>query len=472
LNASSGLLTAYSVSTPVLLISGQVDSSNLGKEHGDIHEVREQLDVFGPITKWCARIMSVQGIPPVVHRAMTEMRSGRPRPAEIELPADILSKKADVNLFEPSQPHREEPDAAKAREAARLLALAEHPLIWAGGGVISSDAWAELTALAEALNAPVITTHQGKGAIAENHHLSLGVYYQGQGPANWAVPKADVVLIVGSRAFFSPKLPWAFKPHQKLIQIDADKAEVGRNWPLRVGIVADAKQGLKALLVEIDGRSRSQWTSKEIASIKGATNDSFQQHAPEQMKIIHELREVLADDTVVVPGITNVGYWANLAMSVFKPRTWITVSYSATLGYELGSAIGASLGNPGKQVLAMCGDGGFMYAVAELATARQQGISLVAVVFNDNAFGASLHDQQLNFRGRVIGTKLHNPDFAALAVSFGVNGVKLKDHRHLAAAVKEALGNKGVTVIEVPIPTWVPPFLLPPAGTKSTKQYL
>ena len=270
LNAAAALGTAYAASSPVLLLSGQVESYNLGKNHGALHEVDDQLDVFRPLTKWCHRVMTVDEIPQAIHHAMEQLRTGRPRPVELEIPWDVLPATSNTDLVEPEPFRKQEPEEAKIKDAARLLEGASFPLIWAGGGVIAAEASEELLELAAILNAPVITTPEGKGAVPEEHPLSLGVYYYGHGPAHLAIPKSDVVVAVGTRLYLSPQPKWAFQRHQKLIHIDADLQELGRNWPTEVPINADARLAIRALLSKLPGKSNSsQWSQEDIASIRG-----------------------------------------------------------------------------------------------------------------------------------------------------------------------------------------------------------
>ena len=465
LNATAGLGTAYASSSPVLLISGQMESYNLGMRRGALHEVEDQLDVFRPITKWCARVPRVGEIPAAVHQAMKHLRTGRPRPVELEVPWDVLPSSAEVELLEPEMYQQQDPDPASVKKAAELLSAARRPLIWAGGGTNAADASQELIDLAGTLNAPVITTPQGKGSIPEDHPLSLGTFYYAHGPGHRAIPQADVILAVGSRLHLTPRPPWAFQGHQKLIHIDADPEELGRNWPTEVAIAADARLGLQAILSELGGRtSASQWTHGDIASIRSATYQEIVGMAPTQVKIIETLRRELEDDAIVVSGTTDVGYWSHLAFPVLRPRSYLTTSYFATLGFAFPTAIGAKIGNRDRQVVAICGDGGFMYGIPDLATAVQEGANVVAVVFNNNAYGASLADQQDRYGGRVYGTRLHNPDFAAPAESFGATGIKTSGHEELGEALRSALKVEGPVVIEVPIPVLYPPFQIPAPG--------
>ena len=454
LNAAAALGTAYAVSSPVLLISGQMESYNLGRQTGALHEIEDQLEVFRPITKWNARTTKPEEIPYLLHLAMQQLVDGRPRPVELEIPWDTLPAPADIQLLEREGPVKQSPDPAKIRQAAELLAGAERPLIWAGGGCHAAGLSDELVELAVAVNAPVITTPEGKGVIPENHPNSLGAFYYGHGPGWLALPQADVILAVGSRLNLAPNPPWSIQPHQQLIRIDADPAELTRNHPPHIGIVADALLGVRELLAEIGGRRQaSQWQAAELESIRQQRDAALRELAPLQLEIIAAIRQELDADAMLVSGVTEIGYWSNLAFPVWQPRSYLTSGYFATLGYAFPTALGAKVGCPDRQVVAISGDGGFMYNVQELATAVMYGINAVVVVFNDSAFGNVMRDQTVRFNGRVYGSKLHNPDFVKLAESFGARGVRVERENAdaLHSALGEALATDAPTLIEVPV---------------------
>ncbi len=461
-NASAALGTAYACSSPVLLIAGQVESYNLGQDKGALHEINDQLDIIRPVTKWCQRVMSVTDIPGAIHEAMHQMGTGRPRPTEVEIPWDVLGMTAEVGLMPKGEYTRAVPPREEVSRAAQLLLSAKRPFIWAGGGAILSDASAELVELAEALGAPVATTPEGKGVICEDHPLSLGGAYYGFGAASWAAPKADVVLAVGTRLTWLMRPGTALKAPQKLIHLDADPAVIGKNYPAEVAMVADAKAALQALVEEIRRKRvskdvREAWPQPELMEFREKHRRWLGETAPLQSDIIMALRQELPDDAILVAGVTNVGYWCNLVYEVRRPRTFVTSSYFATLGYAFPTALGAKVAAPDRPVVCVVGDGGFMYACAELATAVRYGINLITLVFTDNAFGSTKSDQQVNFQGRVLGTDLNNPDFAKLAELFGVKGMKA-DPDQLGRALREALEARQPVVIEVPIPTLIPPF--------------
>ena len=465
LNTTAAIGTAYATSSPVLLVSGQIDSPSLGQNRGALHEIAEQLDVFEHLTKWRHRTTDGTEIPDMVHNAMEHLTTGRPRPVEIEVPWDVLPRNAEVELAEQEVFPKARPSPESLREASELLARAERPLIWAGGGAREADLSTELLELARALNAPVMTTAQGKGAIPENDPLSIGSFYYGHGPGHIAMPQADVVLVVGSRFNLGLPLEWAIQPHQKLIQIDADPEEVGRNVTPTVGMAADGKLALRDLLAELGGQTRtSRWTADKLAAIKDQAYQEIKGLAPLQVEVIETIRQELDDDAIVVSGTTEIGYWSHLAFPVHSPRSYITSGYFATLGFAFPTALGAKVGNPQRQVVAIIGDGGFGYASSELATAVQEGINAVTLVFNNGSLGASFADQETRFGGRVIGTRLHNPDFVKLAEAYGAQGVKLGSHKELGPALREALKAEAPVVIEVPLPNLTPPFQVSPPG--------
>ncbi|MBI4333821.1 MAG: thiamine pyrophosphate-binding protein [Chloroflexi bacterium] len=456
LNAAAAIGTAYAGSAPVLLVSGQVESHHLGKKRGALHEVEDQLDVFRPITKWGRRVLAAPEIPGAVHEAMHHLRTGRPRPVEMEIPKDVMEAKAEVGLLEPDGPAPAAPDPAAMRAAASALAAARYPVIWAGGGVISSNAGEDLTRLAERLAAPVITTPEGKGSIREDHPLSLGAAFHGFGPARRTLRRADMILAVGSRFNLGPTS--GLSSDQKLVRIDADADEIRRGPAAHTAIVADARAALRSLLELLPGGTGSNWTPSVIREIRKQVLAELEQMAPVQLSILRTLRQELEEDAIVVSGTNNVAYWAHLAFPVLRPRAYLTSSYFATLGYAFPAALGAKTGNPRSQVVALCGDGGFMYALPELATAVPEQLNVVVLVFADGYFGSCLHHQQRGYNGRAIGTRLHNPDFARVAEDFGARGIKLSGPDELGPALRSVRDATRPTVIEIPLPHMPTPF--------------
>jgi acetolactate synthase I/II/III large subunit len=462
-NASAALGTAYSCSSPVLLLAGQIESYMLGQDKGALHEINDQLDVVRPVTKWCQRVLKVEDIPGAIHEAMRQMQTGRPRPTLVEVPPDVLATVADVTLPTAASYAAQRPDQTSIQRAAALLVSAKKPLIWAGGGTIIADASAELLALAEALGAPVATTPEGKGAIPEDHLLALGVGYYGHGAPSFAAPRADVILAVGTRLTGQMRGPTAPRAPQHLIHLDIDASVIGKNYPAEVSLVGHAKPALQMLIdsVRTQQPQQERWPAQELEEIIRDNDAWLRQQAPLQCEIIGQLQKVLHDDAIVVSGITNVGYWSHFALRLRRPRTYLGASYFATLGFAFPTALGAKIAAPNRQVLSLSGDGGFLYALPELATAVHYGINVVAVVFADGAFGASHNDQRTRYHGRIVGTNLHNPNFVQVAEAFGAKGLRAEPD-HLATALQEAFDAKRPTLIEVPIPTLTPPFQIAP----------
>ncbi len=453
LNAAAGLGTAFASSSPVLLISGQIASTSLGLRRGELHEIEEQLDVFKPITKWNHRVTRVDEIPEAVHEAFRQLSTGRPRPVELEIPPDTLAETADTSIIDAESHGRSAADPSQIEQAARLLAKAERPAILAGGGTVAAAASGELVALAELLQAPVITNQQSKGVIPDEHPLYLGVNYI-LTPVEELLHETDVLLCVGTRLLIRDVDK---KAMPKIIHVDIDATEIGKNFTTEIGIVADAREALLGLLQELRSTASRESRAQEIADLRAKFRNGIRELAPDQTKIIDVLRSELADDAIIVSGVTNIGYWSIIMMPVNQPRSFITSSYFGTLGYAFPTALGAKVANPGRQVVAICGDGGFLYCPQELSTAARYGINVVAIVFNNNAYGASRWDQMHRFEERFIGTDLHNPDFMKLAEAYGVVGIRSRPEE-LGASLREALSVNAPVLLEVEVPIMMPPF--------------
>jgi acetolactate synthase-1/2/3 large subunit len=459
LYASGGLGTAYGASSPVLLISGQIPSQALGKGRGELHEVEDQLDAFRPITKWNARSTRVDEIPGMVHEAFRQMGTGRPRPVEIEIPSDTLCATDAADLIEPEPTARKAPSRAAVKKAVRALASAERPIIFAGGGTAIAGASGELAALAETLGAPVMTTPQARGVIDPDHPLYLGVNYAQLTPGTDVMEYCDVLVAVGTRLL----LPGLNLSGKTLIQIDIDPEEIGRNFHPQVAVEGDAalslasiSEGLRTSGFQLDTRARedgerfaSEWKRKIATEISAL--------APEQTAIVDTIADELDDDDIVISGITNIGYWSHVRYPVRKVRTYVTTSYFIPLGYAYPTALGAKVAAPDRRVVAISGDGGFLYMASEMSTAVAHGIGAVALVFNNSAFGASEWDQTHRYGERYIGTGLHNPDFVKLAEAHGVIA-ESTDPDGLGPALRRALDTDAPALVEVRLPNMMPPF--------------
>ena len=342
LNATAGLGTAFASSSPVLLISGQIASNALGKRQGQLHEVEDQLDVFKPITKWNHRVTEVGEIPEAVHEAFRQLNTGRPRPVELEVPPDTLAAMGNADIIEPEIYPPAAADSTDIDRAAEILARAERPAIIAGGGTIISGASDELREVAEFLQAAVMTTQQGKGIIPDDHELLVGVNYAMVEPVKDVLPECDALLAVGTRLLFRVFSPDSVPP---VVHIDADADEIGKNLPTEVGIVGDAKQALRQLLERLQAISAPKESRRdEVAAYRKSADDNLTELATDQLRMIQDIRGAMADDDILISGMTNIGYWSNVAYPVNVPRTFITSSYFGTLGYAYPTALGAQVG--------------------------------------------------------------------------------------------------------------------------------
>jgi acetolactate synthase I/II/III large subunit len=457
LNAAAGLSTAYACSAPVLCVTGQIASDQIGLGRGQLHEINDQLETISSVVKHAERAMRPEEIPGMMRRAAKALQTGRPRPVEIEVPPDVLERVADVTLLEPERWDRAEEhpaDEDAVERAAELLGKAERPLICAGGGVLSSGAWEELRELSRILEAPVLMTSNGRGAVTDHDYHALS----GQVATRALVPEADVILAVGTRFLLAsnPRMGATVDAATKLIQLDVDPEEIGRNREPDLAIVADARQALGRLVERVPAHNRHRESREhELSAIRDEARGRWAE-AEVQAGYAMAIREELPDDGILVSESTQVGYWCNGgAFPVYEPRTFLTSGYQGTLGYGFATALGAQVGNPERRVVSINGDGGFMYNVQELSTMAQQRIPLVTVVFNDNAYGNVRRIQALRYNGHVIASDLHNPDFVKLAESFGVAGYRAEGVEAFRKTLRAALAANEPALIEVPMPSTI-----------------
>ena len=448
LNAAGALSTAYAVSSPVFVVTGNIESKNIDKGKGLLHEIKDQLGMIAHVTKYQALARSPSEIPGLVHEAMKQLQTGRPRPVEIEVPPDIYETKAEVTLIAATKHERPGPDPDLIEKAARLLGAAKNPLIVAGGGVISGGACAELLRIAELLEAPVIQSANGKGSISDRHPLSLPLRAMAD-----VGPGTDVVLLVGTR-FVQGLMTQVLQPWvtgKTIIHLDIDPSVIGNTYPTAVGIVSDAKKGLTALTEATAKHNiKRPSRSKDLSDLKRFLDEDARKQNP-QADYAHAIREALPDDGAFVQESTQVGYWSAQAFPVYQPRTYFTSSYQGTLGYGFATALGVQVGMPGRKVVSINGDGGFAYNVMELATMVEQKIPLTAIVFNDNAYGNVKRIQQTRFGGRTIVSDLHNPDMMKLADAYGVEGRRVKSPAELKTTLLDVFKRNEPVLIEAPV---------------------
>lgn len=444
LNTTAALCSAYANNEPVLCITGQIPSAAIGKGIGYLHELPDQLATMRTLTKWAERISRPQDASRVIDEAFRQLLSGRRRPVCIETPTDVMGMKTPLGAHQAhSVVQRPALDQDLINEAAALLAKSRQPVIVVGGGV--ADASEELLELATMLQAPVIAFRNGRGAISDRNPLSQTLV---GGYELWKT--ADVAIGIGTR-MEQQYLGWGVDSDLKVVRIDIDAEELTRLGQPAVGIHADAREAITALIDALPRHlSLRASREQEFVQLKHVAQTSIEAIQP-QLTWLTAIREALPDEGYFVDEITQVGFASWYGFPVYQPRHLITCGYQGTLGYGFATALGVKVAHPDKPVVSISGDGGFLFNVQELATAAQYKLNLVAIVFNNDQFGNVKYHQEAWFGGKLIGADLVNPDFVKLAESFGVQGVRARTPQELQQAMRKGFASQGPTLIEVPV---------------------
>jgi acetolactate synthase-1/2/3 large subunit len=378
LNSAAALSTAYVRNAPVLCLAGQIPSDAIGRGIGYLHDIPDQTGVLERLTKWTHLIRDPREASAAVARAFDEMHSGRPRPVALEIPPDVLGQSAAPAAVAALTPRAaKEPDALQIADVARRLIDARRPMIYVGGGAI--DARAEILELAELLQAPVVSHRTGRGIVDDRHPLSQTF------PAGHRLwPDTDVVIAIGTRLKY-PRLHWGVDERLTIVHVDIDAAELTRIAPPTVAVHADARSAVRALLAELRRHAvRRHSREQEFRALKAAMRAEFESVQP-QVAILDVIRRALGEDGILVDEITQTGYASWYAFPVYAPRTLITSGYAGNLGYGYATAVGVKVASPDRRVVAISGDGGFLFNGLELATAVKYGLKLVSIVFADAA---------------------------------------------------------------------------------------
>jgi acetolactate synthase-1/2/3 large subunit len=444
LNTTAALATAYATNAPVLCISGQIPSDLIGRGFGLLHEIPDQLAILKGLTKWAARINHPSETGKLVNEAFRQLADGRPRPVALEMPLDVMARDYAVTLPNPEPaPAAPEPDPDLVAAAAKALSAAKAPLIYVGSGAMAAGP--EILALAERLQAPIVTYTGGKGVVSDRHYLAQNLL---AGHELWRT--ADVVLAIGTR-LNQPLTRWGTDADLKLIRVDLDPVEITRIVRPAIGIVADAKDAAAALLAAVDGGPEHTSRKDELERLKARTAATIAERLGPQCEYLAALRAELPDNGIYVEDLTQVGYVGRLAFPVYQPRTYIHSGYQGTLGYSYATALGAKVARPDVPVISVSGDGGFMYNVQELSTAALFGIDAVAVVFADGAYGNVRRMQKMDYGNKLIATELQNPNFPKMAESYGIAGVRTTSPDGLRRELAAAFKRRGPSLIEVAV---------------------
>jgi len=444
LNSAAALCTAYGATAPVLCITGNIMSHLIGRGRGQLHELPDQLMLLRGLTKWAERIDHPTAAPYVMAEAFRQLASGRIRPVAVETPWDVFGQKADVAppvKWPPIPAPVPDPDSIAA--AAELIAAARRPLISVGAGAL--HAGEAVQRLASLLQAPVTAHRSGKGIVSDDSPYAL------DSVAAYEYWKdADLLIGIGSRLELQ-HFRWRWLPQNvKTVRIDIDPTEMVRLKP-HVGIVADSRAATAALADALTC-SMGPRVSKaaEFAEFRARAHVRVRRIQP-QMGYLDVIRDVLPRDGFFVEEICQAGFTSRLGFPVYAPRRYVTCGYQDNLGFGFNTALGVKVANPEKAVISICGDGGFLFGSQELATAVQQHIALVTVVFNNRSYGNVRRDQMERYQGRTLGADLVNPDFIKFTESFGALALRAESPGELRSTLQRALEAETPTVIEVPI---------------------
>ncbi len=464
----SAMGEAYAESWPVLNIVTQVPTPYLDQDKGVYHESPGQLDMFRPVTGWAHRVMRPGEIPEAIREAFHRMRSGRPRPVVIEIPADVFNAEDDITIPEPKTPSPPQADASRIPEVANLILGAKKPLLWAGGGCVKAGAGPELEELANFLQAPILATNGSKGIVPDDRPLMLGnILTMASTVEEDVLAAADVMLAIGTR--FSERATrtrrksgeidvtgrsakgWTIPMPRTLIHVDIDTHEFGKNYKATLTVQGDAKIFLRQLLAELRQRKLPPRPSREneMRAVKARTRAELVERVPGEIALIEGIRETLPRDTIV-SAQSIAGHWTRYALEMYQPSSFLFANTFGSMGFAFHAAIGAKIAAPQRPVVAFCGDGGFMFGCGEMATIAHYKLNIPVVIFNNGGYKILNNTQKRRFN-RTIGTELTNPDFVKFGESFGFKSERVAGPKELYPALRKALAADGPSLIEVPI---------------------
>jgi acetolactate synthase I/II/III large subunit len=444
LNAAAALSTAVAANTPVLGITGQIPSYQIGLNYGMAHELPDQLAMSRGIVGFAERANHPSEVPDLVDDAFKFMHGGRNKPAVIEMAPDHYKAEAPVVMTAPSPvPTAPPPDPAKAQQMAERLLRAKKPAIFVGGGVY--DARAELLALAERLGAPVVYSPSALGAIDPDHPLAIDLL-----SAQEIWDELDAVLIVGTR-FIAPALAWGRADEIEFLRIDIDPTQITKPSPAAVSLTTSAALGMAAVMAALPA-------APNVPSALAAQTSTAKANMSAKLAALGDLpgysdaiRRVLPRDGILATDVTQLAYYTRYGFPVYEPRTWLGPGYQATLGYGYPAALGAKMAQPHRKVVAVCGDGGFMFSSQELATAVHHNIPVVCVVVDNSSYGNVKTIQAQSFGARHIAVELSNPDFVSMAHSFGMEAERATTPEQFEEVLTRFIALEKPSLIHVPI---------------------
>jgi acetolactate synthase I/II/III large subunit len=446
-NAVNGLYEAGFASSPVLLITTQVDTRYLGKGKGFIHDADQQLAMLRTVTRRSERVLHARDIASTIHGVIADIRTGRPQPGAVEIPTDLLLAPLPQQTYDFAEPAPLAADEGVLDAAAQRIAQSSKPLIWVGGGCVSANAADAVRQLAERLDAPVVSSVNGRGVLPAGHPLYVGC--QTHLPAfNDLLSQADMVLAIGTRFQALASQYWQQPMPRNLIHIDADAGVIGRNYPAALAVVADARLAVEGLLARLaPGKVDGGFAAFAPGVARTLAQTVSRMIGPDHQRIVDTLDASLPAGSPVVGDATiTANTWGNYLLAIRGPRIG-HYSTGLAIGPALPLGIGAAIGT-GKRTLVIHGDGGVMLNLAEVATAVQERAPVVLCVFNDGGYGVLKGLQRIS-TGRPYAVDLHTPDFVALAASMGMPGTMVRSTDAFARALETALAADGPYLIEV-----------------------
>ncbi len=451
-NIATPVAQAYSDSTPMLIISSQNPVKHAGQDKGLLHELKDQRGMMQSLTQYSRRVTRVCDIPAAIREAFRDLQVKRPRPIHLDFPTDVLEREGNVELIEPVSEEPPGPLPEKVEEIAAGLMEADKPLLLVGGG--SQDAHEPLRRIVEALRLPVVSTTAGKGVIPDDHPLCLGANLRREEIADFASQR-DLVLAIGTQLGGMDTGYWNLQLPKKLFHVDIDASNIGKNYEAEIGVVSDARLFAEKLWKKLQekGLENACYDKEEVAELKREVLPGLRdlEEDDDTGLIMKTLRDTLGPEAVVVNDMTMLCYRATGRFPIAAPRSFLFPRGLGTLGFSPPAAYGAKVGNPERPVVALVGDGGFMFTVAELATAAKYGLAVPVIVLNNEAYGVVRANQERDY-GRSIGTDILNPDFVALAESFGISAERLSAEEvegRLPELLSTALEADGPTLIEI-----------------------
>ncbi len=460
-NILTGMATAQADSAPMVAVTGQVPVPMIGR---DAFQESDIIGMSNPVVKYAFQPRLPEDVPMAVRQGFFIAESGRPGPVLIDIPKDVQQNKASMTFPEEFKIRGyhpwTDPDIVNISRAIEVLLSADRPMILAGGGAIISSAFAELQAIAEMLMIPVVTTFKGKGAFPENHPLSLGpIGMHGHAEANKIMIEADCVIAIGTR--FSDRSVGTFEEFErrlKIIHMDVDPAEIGKNQTTQVAVVGDVRASLRIMLKMLAtkalSRSEDNVWLKHVKETKTYWKENLKIHPGEMgaAKILRKLREVLPPEAVVTTEVGQHQMWASLFFDVIQPGTFFSSTGLGTMGWGFPAAIGAKVARPDVPVVDIAGDGSFSMTENSLATSVLEDIPVIVFLVNNFSLGMVAQWQRTFYDRRMIGVdQCKCPDYVRLAESYGAQGIRAQSIDELGDAIRVGLKSDVATVIDIPI---------------------